>query len=80
MMVNLTDGSSETPQNAQNFVQSNGYTFPLYHDADLDAAKTYEIYSIPTTLFINADGSLAFDVVGAMHENTLYTRIEAIIK
>ncbi len=80
MMVNLTDGSSETPDNAQDFLKANGYVFPLYHDLAQNAARTYKIYSIPLTLFINADGSVYTTHTGAMNEKTFSAYLEEIMK
>ena len=57
MMVNLTDGAQETVKTVNKFVVDNKYTFPLYFDKDMDAAQTYSVYSIPATLFIDADGN-----------------------
>lgn len=58
VMVNLTDGIQETQEKAKHFIDSNGYTLPIYYDVNQDAAYTYYVYSIPTTLFINADGNI----------------------
>lgn len=58
VMVNLTDGIQETQEKAKDFIDSNGYTLPIYYDVNQDAAYTYYVYSIPTTFFINADGNI----------------------
>lgn len=58
VMVNLTDGMQETQEKAEDFIDSNGYTLPIYFDVNQDAAYTYYVYSIPTTFFINADGNI----------------------
>ncbi len=79
MMVNLTDGSRETPENAADFADANGYVFPIYHDLTGNAAIAYRVYSIPTTLFVNADGSLAHEVIGAMNVKSFTTRLESIM-
>lgn len=56
LMVNLTDNQRETPEVAQSFIRSAGYTFPVYFDVNYQAASAYGIRSIPQTYFINADG------------------------
>lgn len=53
MMVNLTDGSRETKESAQKFIDENGYSFPVYFDTDLNGASTYGASSIPATYFRN---------------------------
>ena len=64
LMVNMTDGNRETVEIAKNFVDSMGYTFPVYFDTRYEAAYAYGIRSIPTTYFINADGSIETHATG----------------
>ena len=71
VMVNITDGTSETVASASGFIADAGYSFPVYYDTDLDAAGTYGISSIPTTFFINAEGKLVAYYTGAMSAATL---------
>lgn len=58
MMVNLTSGR-ETKSVAKAFVDSCGYTFPVYYDTMSSGAMAYGINAIPLTVFINKDGSIA---------------------
>lgn len=78
VMVNLTDGTWDTTDSAKAFVDGLGYTFPVYFDTDNDAANTYHIYSIPTTYFIDANGSLVAYGVGALDMESLMSGIEMI--
>ena len=78
MMVNLTDGTQETQESAQSFIDSMGYTFPVYFDKDSDAAYQYGIQSIPTTFFIDANGNLIAYGEGAMDGDTLKRGISMI--
>ena len=78
MMVNLTDGQSETQESAQAFIDSMGYTFPVYFDKDSDAAYKYGIQSIPTTFFIDAEGNLVAYGSGAMSAAVLKQGISMI--
>ena len=78
MMVNLTDGVSETQESAQSYIDSMGFTFPVYFDLMSEAAYTYGIQSIPTTFFIDADGNVVASYVGAMEARTLLTGIAMI--
>ena len=64
LMVNMTDGNRETIKIAKDFVDSMGYTFPVYYDTKYEAAYAYGIRSIPTTYFINADGSIETHATG----------------
>ena len=78
MMVNLTDGVQETQEKAQAFIDSMGYTFPVYFDKDSDAAYKYGIQSIPTTIFIDANGNLIAGATGAIDGETLRYGISMI--
>ena len=71
MMVNLTDGERDTATGVKAFVAAEGYSFPVYYDTAASAANAYEIYSIPVTVFIRADGTLARQQIGAMQESQL---------
>ncbi len=80
LMVNLTDGSSETVESASAFVSDNGYTFPVFYDSDSDGAYTYGVYSIPTTYLINTKGELAAYSIGAVSETALENAIAMILE
>ncbi len=79
LMINLTDGQRETVSKVKNFIANHGYTFPVYYDIEYDASKTYGVYSIPETVFINADGSLYDTRVGAMSEVALENYIKKLL-
>ena len=64
LMVNMTDGERETVEIAKRYVESMGYTFPVYFDTRFEAAYAYGIRSIPTTYFIGADGSVEAKATG----------------
>ena len=78
MMVNLTDGRSETVEGASGFVNSQGYTFPVYYDVNQEAAMAYYVTSIPTTYFIDADGNMVAYAQGMIDYNTLLQGIDMI--
>ena len=79
MMVNLTDGYREDTGSAMAFAEKNGYGFPLYFDTRGEGANGYGIMSIPTTVFINADGTLMETHMGSMSENVLYSYADALL-
>ena len=78
LMVNMTDGSRETVDVAKEFIEAQGYTFPVYFDTEMDAAITYGVNSIPTTYFIDADGYAVAQAMGAIDSATLQTGIDMI--
>ena len=78
LMVNLTDGSRETVEGASNFIESCGYTFPIYFDSSFSAAMAYGVSSIPASYFIGADGSPVAYALGALDADTLQKGIDMI--
>ena len=78
LMINLTDGSRETVEAASSYITSQGYTFPVFYDTQSDAAWTYGIYSIPTTIFIDAEGYAIAQATGAINAGTLQQGIDLI--
>jgi thiol-disulfide isomerase/thioredoxin len=79
LMVNMTDGYQETLEKAKSFVESSGYSFPVYYDVNQDAAYTYGVSSIPTTYFIDAEGNLVAYGRGALSAEALQQGIDMII-
>ena len=79
LMINLTDGISETTEGTLQFMKDNNYSFPIYFDLLGQATKAYEIYSIPRTLFINASGEVVKDFTGMINEPILEDNIANIL-
>ena len=80
LMVNLTDGQRDTVTSVTKFAQDKGYTFPLWFDTDMSAANAYYVYSIPMTVFIAADGTLADYRTGAMSEELLNAYLDLLVE
>ena len=78
MMVNLTDNYSETVTTASEYIQSQGYSFPIYFDTEGEGAYAYQVYSIPATYFIDADGNITAYARGALDKNNLQRGIDMI--
>ena len=66
LMVNMTDGSRETIDTAAAFIENRGYDFPVYYDTKQNAAEIYGVYSLPTSYFIDANGTLVTYAKGAI--------------
>ncbi len=78
LIVNMTDGYSETVDSAMKFIEKNGYTFPVYYDTKQEAAIAYSVYSIPATYFIDKDGYVVANARGALNLDTLKKGIDMI--
>ncbi len=79
IMLNLTDGARETVDGVKEFVTKGGYTFPVYYDTLLEGANTYAAYSIPMTVFIDADGKVTATKVGMLSETVLKANLDYIV-
>ena len=78
MIVNMADGSRETVDTAASYIKEQGYTFPTFYDTQSLAAYTYQVYSIPATYFINAEGHLIAAAQSAVDKDTLQKGIDMI--
>ena len=61
------------------FLKTTDYTFPVYFDVNNSASYAYQVSSIPTTYFIDAEGNLVTYQVGTMEESTLRAAIAQIM-
>ena len=77
LMINLTT-DRETMDSATAFLDSTGYTFPVLFDTSGMAAYLYEVYYIPTTYFIDAQGNLVAMATSALTANMLQQGIDMI--
>ena len=78
MMINMTDGSRETIESAKACIEDAGYTFPVYYDTTYSAASVYGVTSLPTTYFIDKEGNIIANGVGALSADSLQQGIELI--
>ena len=78
LMVNMT-GGRETKEQAEALIRQEGYSFPVYYDLDQDAAITYGVNSLPTTLFLDAEGRGIAQARGAINRETLQRGIDMIL-
>ena len=79
LMVNLADGSRETVESAQDFLDGQAYTFPVYFDTDLSGAVAYAVSSVPSTYFIDENGALVAYGKKALSAEKLQAGIDMLI-
>lgn len=80
VMVNMTDGYSETQEKAQQLIDEQGYVFPVYFDLKHEAEMSYRVTSIPTTYFLDAEGNFVAQASGALDAATLQKGIDMLIE
>lgn len=77
LIVLLVD-SNETPEIVQNFSDEFGFTFPVLLDQDGSISKLYQIFAIPTGLFIDSDGIVRARVVESVTPELLDEKLSLI--
>ncbi len=75
MMVNI----DEIKSNGEEYIKSQGFTFPVYYDVTGEASEKYGIIYIPTTFLIDKNGELVGTVEGSMSKDDL-SRCISIVK
>ncbi|MBE7002317.1 MAG: redoxin domain-containing protein [Ruminococcaceae bacterium] len=79
LMVNAT-GGRETLASAMDFVAKSDYTFPVFYDTDGMASYIYQVYSLPSTYFIDAKGNLVTYAIGMISQEKLEQNIQKIME
>lgn len=80
VLVNMTDGMQETKEKAMKFIEGEGYTLPFYFDIHQEAAYSYGVYALPTTYFVDENGTVIAGAQGMLDEKSLETGISMIYK
>lgn len=74
------DGFQESPQEALDFIEEYGITFPNGHDEGLKIAQqAYGITNVPATVFIDATGHIYGTYPGALNEERLAGFVEELL-
>lgn len=78
--VNITDGIRDTESKVQKFVKDNKLSMQvlLDHGGKVASMEPYVVEGIPTTFFINRDGSIYGKIPGATDKETIMKIIDQI--
>jgi len=77
LAVNLT--TQDTPEKALAFANELGLTFPILFDSEGEAARLYQVQSLPSSFFIDEQGIIRDVVIGGpMAEALLRIRAEQL--
>ena len=69
--IDMTE--TDSPAAVSAFMKKVGMTYPVLLDGMGKVARQYDVISIPTSFFINAQGKIVQRVEGAMNQQTLQT-------
>lgn len=70
LTVNRTNSGSETKEKARNYVEGEGFTFPVVFDPRGRLGLMYGINVIPTTYILDKNGVIREVVIGAISWDT----------
>ncbi len=76
LMLNMT--ASDSMKDAKDYIESEGYTFPVLFDTTGEAAYKYGASSLPVTFFINSKGELVTYASGSLTADILDKGINMI--
>ncbi len=79
LMIDCVDGQQETQAMGESFIQEKGFTFPVYYDTQGGASATYQVYSLPTSVFIDKDSYVVVYYPGAFTADMLQQGIDYIL-
>lgn len=65
-MLSVSIQENETA--VQNFIAQYGLTYPFLLDTTGDASRSYNVYTTPTTYFVNPDGVINSILPGVMNQ------------
>ena len=68
-----------TPEQGRDLLAELGVGFPAGHTEDSEVLPKYQVLGLPTTVFINADGSIHDKWTGALNEETLIEKAEEML-
>lgn len=75
-IIGITD---ELSVDVKPFVEANRMTFPIAYDRSGRASSRYRVQSIPTTLFVNAEGIVMTRHTGALTQGRLRLYIDRLL-
>lgn len=70
LAVNLFE-SEQSMEQIENFLDEYGVTFQVLMDEDTDVSGMYKAYALPTSYFINSDGTVHVKAIGAINYDIL---------
>lgn len=69
-----------TPEQGRELLAELGVGFPAGHTEDSEVLPKYQVLGLPTTIFINSNGSIHHRWTGALNEETLIEKAEEMLE
>lgn len=74
LIVNTNDSQKK----AAEYIESMGYTFPVYYDLEYYAYEAYGLSSLPRTVAIDKDGNMIYNRAGMITADRLQNIIDSL--
>ena len=68
-----------THDDARSIIEEEGLSYPLSYAVDSSPLQKYQVYSMPTSVFFDADGTIVRSNSGVLTEDRLRDVIEELI-
>lgn len=78
LMITPTYGKEANKDVTREYIADNKYTFNVYYDDNDEMYNKFKITGLPTSIFIDKDGSVSNVKIGAITESQLKSYIENI--
>lgn len=72
-------GQEQSEEGIKQFLQDNGYTYPVLMDTSGQAFMDYQVYSLPTTYMINTDSKIFGYISGALTPDMMQSIVDQTI-
>ena len=70
----IAENCGDDAETVKDFVEENGYTFPVVLDEEYSISMLYPTNSIPYTVVLDAEGKVTHISTGALDADTMYER------
>lgn len=70
----------ESPDTITDFAASYGLSYPLLYDPDNAVNDAYQVFNLPTTIFIDGKGVIREVYVGAISQAVLQDRVNQLLR
>lgn len=75
VVIGVNNTSTDQKENVGEFITEMGVTFPIVLDETGDVAKTYQIFGLPTTIFIDENGVVLEVFTGPVNKAYIESKI-----
>jgi len=78
VILGVNNTSTDQPSEVTKFVKEFNITFPIVLDETGDVAKSYQIFGLPTTIFVNKDGVIQEIFTGPINKAYIESKLSEL--